>query len=78
MDCSKNSFFRTGNNYIQYFRQGYLLPLRVNDGVLKKLVFPTSDFKVIIVFMLNYRKMSKILSCRVQFSLKEEINEENI
>lgn len=53
MDCSKNSFFRTGNNYILYFRQGHLLPLIANDGVSKKPAFPTSEFKVITVFMLN-------------------------
>lgn len=53
MDCSKNSFCKTRNNYILYFRQGHLLPFIENDGVLKKPAFSTSEFKAITVFMLN-------------------------
>lgn len=42
---------------------------------LKKPAFPTSDFKVITVFMLNYKKMSKdSIMQRIEISLREEIN----
>lgn len=76
MDCSKNRFFRTGNDYILYFRQGHLLPSIINDGVLKKPAFPTSAFEVITVFMLNYKKMSKYsIMRRTEISPREEINE---
>lgn len=53
--------------------------LIVNDGVFKKPAFPTSDFKVIAVFMLNYKKMSKdSIMQRTEISLREDISGENV
>lgn len=76
MDCAKKSFVSEPEIITSCISDRSSFTLTINDGVFEKSAFPTNDFKVITVFMLNYTKMSKdSIIQRAKISLREDIND---